>query len=147
VDLVIPGTVSTLSFPLYVRPLILFKNNHTLRAAMCPSSSDGKKESEKWLKIFTQPIRERLNAAAPGAHLKNKDVRRLMSLCIYLSEADMAPSPFCGLFDAEEFKNFEYYADLRRFYSYGYARLFSFPWTSAQARTLVTEGTLDGFMG
>ena len=88
---------------------------------MCPSSSDGKKESVKWLKIFTQPIRERLNTAAPGAYLKTKDVRRLMSLCIYLSEADMAPSPICGLFNAEEFEDYEYYADLRRFYSYGYA--------------------------
>ena len=120
VDLVIPETVSISCFPLYVRSLTLFKGNTTLGYAHCPNLSDGKKESKKWLKIFAKPIKKRLNAAAPGAHLKNKDVHRLMSLCIYLSEANMTPSPFCGLFNAGEFKDYEYYADLRRFYGYGY---------------------------
>ena len=134
VDLVIPETVSIFSFPLYARSLIPFKGNSTLGNGNCPNSSDGKMESEKWLKIFAKPIKKRLNAAAPGAYLKTKDVHRLMSLCIYLSEANMAPSPFCGLFDAEEFKDYEYYADLRKFYSIGYDRSFFIPWTSAQAK-------------
>jgi hypothetical protein len=90
---------------------------------MCPNSSDGDKESKKWLKKFAWPIKKRLNAAAPGARLRKKDVHNLMSLCIFLSQVDMAPSPFCGLFDAEEFNGYEYYADLSKFYSNGYVSL------------------------
>ena len=104
-------------------------------------------ESGEWLMKFAKPIRERLNAAAPGAYLNDKDVRRLMSLCIFLSEANMSPSPFCGLFDAEEFEDYEYHADLRKFYSYGYAYSYFLPWTLAQMKILVTEDTLGGFKG
>ena len=96
VDLVVPETVSIFHFLLYARPLIPQKGNLTLGNGKCPNSSNGKKESKKWLKVFAQPIKKRLNAAAPGAHLKNKDVHRLMSLCIFLSEANMAPSPFAA---------------------------------------------------
>ena len=64
---------------------------------------------------------EMAECSSAGAHLKNKDVHRLMSLCIFFSEANMLPSPFFRLFDAEEFKDYEYYTDLRKFYSNGYA--------------------------
>jgi hypothetical protein len=87
---------------------------------MCPNAPD-EDESKKWLKVFAPSIKKRLNAAAPGAHLSNKDVHNLMSLCIFHSQVKMAPSPFCGLFEAEEFKGYEYHADLGKFYSNGYS--------------------------
>ena len=120
-DLVIPETVSILHFLFSVRVLILCKGNLTLDDGMCPNSGEGDEESKTWLKIFAPSIKKRLNSAAPGAHLTEKDVHNLMSLCIFHSHAHMAPSPFCGLFNAEEFKGYEYHADLSKFYSNGYA--------------------------
>ena len=42
----------------------------------------------------------------------------------------MSPSPFCGLFSAEEFREYSYHADLAKFYTNGLAfflpRLLSF---------------------
>jgi hypothetical protein len=89
---------------------------------MCPNAGEGNKESKKWLEIFAPPIKKRLNSAAPGAHLKNKDVHHLMSLCPFHSQFKVAPSPFCALFEAEEFKGYEYHADVDKFYANGYAR-------------------------
>ncbi|KAI0256878.1 histidine phosphatase superfamily [Lactifluus subvellereus] len=94
--------------------------NITLDDTMCPNSSDGSKESKKWLEIFAPPIKKRLNSAAPGAKLTNKDTHQLMSLCTFHSQVTMAPSPFCGLFTAEEFRGYEYHGDVNKFYDNGY---------------------------
>ncbi|KAI0006199.1 histidine phosphatase superfamily [Russula compacta] len=94
--------------------------NITLDDTMCPNAGGGNGESERWLKEFAPSIKKRLNEAAPGAHLTNKDAHNLMSICIFHTQVKMAPSPFCGLFAAEEFKGYEYHADLGKFYSNGY---------------------------
>ncbi|KAI9458279.1 phytase [Russula earlei] len=94
--------------------------NSTLDDGMCPNSADGDEESKTWLKLFASSIKKRLRKAAPGAKLTNKDVYNLMSLCAFHSQAKMAPSPFCGLFTANEFKDYEYHADLGKFYSNGH---------------------------
>ncbi len=83
---------------------------------MCPNAKEGK-ESKTWLKIYAGSIKKRLNPAARGANLKKKDTHSLMSLCAFHSQVLMAPSPFCGLFSAEEFTEYSYYADLAKFYS------------------------------
>jgi hypothetical protein len=94
-------------------------SNLTLDDGMCPNAKGGK-ESKTWLKIFAGSIEKRLNAAAPGAHLKKKDTHSLMSLCAFHSQFLMAPSPFCGLFSAEEFTEYSYHSDLAKFYTNGY---------------------------
>jgi hypothetical protein len=113
---------------------------------MCPNAGDGRKKGKKWLKVFAPSIKKRLNSAAPGAHLKKKDVHHLMSLCPFHSQFKMEPSPFCGLFETEEFKGYEYHADLDKFYGTGYARcLFRFFFVSLDFNSsaiLVTELTL-----
>jgi Histidine phosphatase superfamily (branch 2) len=99
--------------------LISGKGNLTLDDSMCPNAKDEGKESKTWLKIFARPITKRLNAAAPGAHLSNKDTHNLMSLCAFHSQVLMAPSPFCGLFNADEFTGYLYHSDLGKFYTNG----------------------------
>jgi len=108
------------SILLPVQALISCKGNLTLNDGMCPNSIEADEESKTWLKIFAPSLTERLNSAAPGAHLKNKDVHNLMSLCPFHSQVTMAPSPFCGLFSEDEFsEGYEYHADLSKFYSNG----------------------------
>lgn len=120
-DLVIPEKVSVASLSLSsVHTLISCKGNLTLDDGMCPNAKEGK-ESKTWLKIYAGSIEKRLNAAAPGAHLKEKDTHSLMSLCAFHSQALMAPSPFCGLFSAEEFTEYSYHSDLAKFYTNGSA--------------------------
>jgi len=87
---------------------------------MCPNAGDGDAESKRWLAIYAPPITKRLNSAAPGANLTDKDTYNLMSLCAFHSLAIVAPSPFCGLFTSEEFTGFEYFADVDKFYDNGY---------------------------
>lgn len=99
---------------------ISYKGNLTLDDRMCPNAKEDK-EAKKWLKVYAGSIKKRLNAAAPGAHLKKKDTHSLMSLCAYHSQALMAPSPFCGLFSAEEFTEYSYHADVAKFYTNGLA--------------------------
>jgi len=122
VDLVLPETVSAiLSSPVFRSHSKNFaKGNLTLDDSMCPNASDGDKQTKKWRKVYAPPIKKRLNAAAPGAHLNNKDVHNLMSLCVFHSQVTMSRSPFCALFNMKEFIEYEYHADLDKFYSNGY---------------------------
>ncbi|KAI0306401.1 acid phosphatase [Multifurca ochricompacta] len=94
--------------------------NLTLDDNMCPNSGKGNAESGKWLAIFAPSITKRLNLAAPGADLTDEDTHNLMSLCAFHSQVTMAPSPFCGLFTWEDFKGYEYFGDLDKFYGNGY---------------------------
>jgi hypothetical protein len=123
VDLIIPETVrrNSLFVPFTLSDFLSCKGNLTLDDGMCPNAEDKGKESKTWLKIFAGSIEKRLNAAAPGAHLKKKDTHSLMSLCAFRSQFLMAPSPFCGLFSAEEFTEYSYHSDLAKFYTNGLA--------------------------
>jgi hypothetical protein len=118
VDLVLPETVSANLSLCSIHALISCKGNITLDDLMCPKSVEGK-ESKTWLKIFAQSIKKRLNSAAPGANLTVKDTHNLMTLCAFHSQVIMAPSPFCGLFSAEEFTGYGYHGDLTKFYTNG----------------------------
>ncbi|KAI9446252.1 phytase [Lactarius indigo] len=94
--------------------------NLTLDDNMCPSAGDGDAESGRWLATYAPPITRRLNLAAPGADLTDKDTYNLMSLCAFHSQAIKGPSPFCGLFTLEEFRGFEYFGDVDKFYDNGH---------------------------
>ncbi|KAH9066440.1 phytase [Lactarius vividus] len=86
--------------------------NLTLDDNMCPNASGGDAESGRWLAIYAPPITRRLNLAAPGADLTNKDTYNLMP--------PWRRSPFCGLFTSEEFRGFEYFGDVDKFYDNGH---------------------------
>jgi len=144
VDLVLPETVSATFLSLCsVCALISCKGNITLDDSMCPNAKEDK-ESKKWLEVYAGAIKKRLNAAAPGAHLKDKDTHSLMSLCAFHSQVLMSPSPFCGLFSAEEFTEYSYKADLAKFYTNGLAFFPFFFWfrSSTPSTLLVTDRVL-----
>ncbi len=118
-DLILPESVRHISLRVSVHPFMALQGNLTLDDNMCPNAGDGDAESERWLAIYAPPITQRLNSAAPGANLTDEDTNNLMSLCAFHSQAIMAPSPFCGLFTSEEFRGFEYFGDVDKFYDNG----------------------------
>lgn len=86
---------------------------------MCPNASDNGSKPDKWLSVFAPPIAKRLNKWAPGANLTSKDAHSLMSLCAFETLYAKKASPFCALFDDEEWDAFEYHGDLEKFYKTG----------------------------
>ncbi|KAF5376193.1 hypothetical protein D9757_009309 [Collybiopsis confluens] len=95
--------------------------NDTLHNA-CKNIGKSYNQTDTWREIFTAPIVQRLNNAAPGADLTPEDVYNLMSLCAFDSVATDAISDWCGLFDKEEWKWFEYEMDLNKYYGTGYGQ-------------------------
>jgi hypothetical protein len=119
VDLILPESVRHILSKSPFIFLIAFQGNLTLDDNMCPKAGNGDAESKSWLDIYAPPIKKRLNSAAPGAKLSDKDIYNLMSLCAFHTQSTMAPSPFCGLFTLEEFSGFEYFGDVDKFYTNG----------------------------
>lgn len=99
------------------------QSNNTLEDKSCPNAYAIKKEIDAWRDTFAPPIADRLNAAAPGAHLNNNDVVQLMPLCAFETLFHGKSSPFCDMFTFEEFEAHEYYDDLSKFYLTGYVSL------------------------
>lgn len=87
---------------------------------MCPQAGTSSDETNAWVDAFTPAIADRINAAAPGANLKNADVVNLMSLCPFDTVAQEEPSPWCDLFTPEEWASYEYYGDLNDYYRNGW---------------------------
>ena len=86
---------------------------------MCPNAKGDKKPAKTWRNRFTPPIMERINKAVPDAGLDDEDVAGLMPLCAFETHFHETPSPFCGLFTAEEWQAHEYYDDLLKYYNTG----------------------------
>ncbi|KIM38767.1 hypothetical protein M413DRAFT_241634 [Hebeloma cylindrosporum] len=96
--------------------------NDTLDDAMCPNAGSSDLQTDAWNAIYGAPIAERLNAQAPGANLVAADISNLIPLCAFESIAQNATSPFCALFTPAEFAQFEYFADLDKYYGTGYGQ-------------------------
>ncbi|GLB34379.1 putative histidine acid phosphatase family protein [Lyophyllum shimeji] len=96
--------------------------NDTLDASMCPNAGGADVQTSQWLLEYGPPIAERLNRQAPGANLTAQDVYSLLSLCPFESVFLNALSPFCKLFSAAEFQQFEYSGDLDKYYNTGYGQ-------------------------
>ncbi|KAG6329439.1 hypothetical protein ID866_9649 [Astraeus odoratus] len=93
--------------------------NNTLDDGSCPRAQRLKERQKAWRNIFAPPIVERLNIAAPGADLKEKDIVELMPLCAFETLFHGTTSPFCDMFTLEDFLAYEYYEDLARYYGTG----------------------------
>ncbi|KAH9919169.1 acid phosphatase [Epithele typhae] len=93
--------------------------NNTLNQD-CPSAPDGSFETSIWLSIFGAALAARLNALAPGANLNATHVFGLLAMCPFESVALEEESAFCRLFTEEDFRNFEYFGDLEKYYRTGY---------------------------
>ncbi|KAI0063433.1 phosphoglycerate mutase-like protein [Artomyces pyxidatus] len=119
-DLILPESVGGHGPMVPLRQPDSYQGNLTLNDNMCPNSGDGDDESAKWLAVYAPPITARLNAGAPGADLTHKDAHHLMTMCPFHTQVEQLASPFCALFTNHEFKAYEYFADVNKFYGNGY---------------------------
>ena len=99
--------------------IIKSNSNNTLDDNMCPNAGDGDGEQAEWLATAFVPLTDRLNTAAPGANLTTRDVYNIMALCPFDSLVHVRLSPFCQLFDDDEFELFEYANDIDKYYGTG----------------------------
>ncbi|KAH9899070.1 histidine acid phosphatase [Xylariomycetidae sp. FL2044] len=116
----------------------------------CPaySSSEGSDQSASFTELFTKPIEDRLNAAAPGFNFTSDDVYGMMELCGYESVI-RGSSPFCDLdlFSPDDWLAWEYAADIQYHYNSGYGNQISgpvgLPWFNATANLLMGDEAGD----
>lgn len=103
-------------------------SNNTLDHSLCTNFEDGPKSKIKkaaqgiWADIFTPNITSRLNANLVGANLTNDDTIDFMDLCPFNTVASPTGtiSPFCNLFTTADWKNYEYYQTLGKYYGYSW---------------------------
>ncbi|KAI9456727.1 acid phosphatase [Boletus coccyginus] len=100
--------------------VIVRRANNTLGDFMCPNANGHTKPAKAWRDGFTPPIVERMNEVVPGVGLDDRDVAGLMLLCAFEALFHETPSPFCGLFTAEEWQAHKYHDDLLKFYNTRY---------------------------
>ncbi|KAK0102966.1 hypothetical protein ONS95_000844 [Cadophora gregata] len=100
--------------------------NNTLNHDLCnnfeegPLSDIGDDAVAKWQAVFAPPITARLNENLPGVNLTDDDTVSLMDMCPFNTVANDNGTihPFCGLFTATEWQQYDYLATVGKFYSY-----------------------------
>ena len=85
-----------------------------------PDSPKGPKEKgNEYLARFMTPITKRLNEKLPGASLNNDDSRNLMEMCPFTAAQHVSVdkhSQFCDLFTLDEWKKYNHYQTVSKFY-------------------------------
>jgi len=102
--------------------------NNTLSHGLCDAFEAGPLREiaadaqAKWMEVFVRPILSRLNADLPGAKLSAVDVIYMMDLCPFhvVESPDGQLSPFCNLFTDEEWRQYNYFESLGKYYGYSY---------------------------
>ncbi|KAJ3927688.1 MAG: acid phosphatase [Lentinula lateritia] len=105
-----------------VLSVILDENANDTLHNSCGAIGSSDNQTDTWIAIYTPSIVQRLNNAAPGANLSSNDVFNLMTLCAFESVATESISDWCGLFDEDEWRAFEYEMDLDKYYGTGYGQ-------------------------
>ncbi|KAJ6444253.1 histidine acid phosphatase [Purpureocillium lavendulum] len=101
--------------------------NNSLNHGTCaafetgPWSNLGREKEDTWRAIWAAPIMERLNHKLPGVNFTLQDTVYMMDLCPYgtVNTPDATKSDFCRLFTQEEWRGYDYYGSLEKWYSYG----------------------------
>lgn len=97
-------------------------SNSTLSHDTCPAYSKdlGAAAQKAWVSSFVPPIQTRINKAL-GTNLTTDSVISLMDLCPYDTIANTRGtiSDFCHLFNETEWRAYDYYQTLGKFYGYG----------------------------
>ncbi|KAI1210892.1 phosphoglycerate mutase-like protein [Annulohypoxylon truncatum] len=99
--------------------------NNSLSPDLCPafedSKSDSDNEKEMWMEKVVSPLTDRLNQNLPGANLTNEETIDMMDLCPFETVADKKTrlSRFCQLFTMDDWRNYDYYQSLGKWYGYG----------------------------
>ena len=99
-------------------------SNNTLDHGLCTAfeaSSVGSTSQNTYASVFTPSITARLNSKLPNANLTLTDAVFIMDLCPFetVASSSSAPSPFCALFTLAEWKRYDYYQTLGKYYGYG----------------------------
>ena len=101
-------------------------SNNTLDHGLCTAFEEtnhnvSRIAQSSFASTFIPSIRDRLNAALTGANLTDQDSIFLMDLCPFETIASITgrPSPFCNLFSQAEWKKYDYYLTLGKYYGYG----------------------------
>ncbi len=103
-------------------------SNNTLSIRTCPTfrrtpnSKVGINAKATWAATFVPPIQDRLNSDLVGANLTAAEAIELMDLCPFETVANSgleSLSPFCRLFTLEEWKSYDYYQALDKYYGHG----------------------------
>ncbi|KKA29941.1 hypothetical protein TD95_004804 [Thielaviopsis punctulata] len=102
-------------------------SNNTLNNGLCTALESGKYSQvgddakDAFLATFIEPITARLNLNLPGANLTNKEAVYMMDLCPFntVATADATVSEFCLLFTIEDWRNYDYYQTMDKYYGHG----------------------------
>ena len=96
----------------------------SLTYGSCPAFeaiTTGKDSTKAILSTFLSPITDRLNKDLNGAKLNAKKTIYLMDMCPFDTVASPTGtvSPFCSLFTADEWAQYDYYQSVGKYYGYG----------------------------
>lgn len=99
-------------------------SNNTLDHGLCTAfevSTIGSTAQSRFASVFTPPITARLNANLPDANLTLPDTIFMMDLCPFetVASSSSTSSPFCALFTPAEWKQYDYYQTLGKYYGFG----------------------------
>ncbi|KAI1097921.1 phosphoglycerate mutase-like protein [Jackrogersella minutella] len=102
--------------------------NNSLSPNFCPAFEDSRHESDDkqdtWAKKFVPSLTERLNQNLPGANVTDEETIYMMDLCpfdtvAYVKGDKGKLSKFCELFTMGEWRDYDYYQSLGKWYGYG----------------------------
>lgn len=118
---------SAFPYPLVIIPEVEGENN-TLHHELCTAFENGTDSNISnnaqtiWMKIFVPPVQMRLNSHLAGANLSLEETIDMMELCPFNTVATLngSISPFCRLFERDDWYNYNYYATLGKYYGYSY---------------------------
>lgn len=102
--------------------------NNTLNHDLCTSFENGSDSNiasqaqAQWASVFVPPIQSRLNENLPGANLSLSDTISIMDLCPFntVASPNGTISPFCALFTEQEWRQYDYYETLGKYYGFSY---------------------------
>lgn len=101
--------------------------NNTLSHGTCPAFENNRPEWQDsaeavFADIFVPPVRNRLNEDLNGADLSISETIMFMDLCPFETMASRSGkmSPFCDLFTVEEWKQYDYYQALNKYYGFSF---------------------------
>ena len=100
-------------------------SNNTLNHGLCLAfetgdySHNGLDAQAVWAAVFVPPIVKRLNRKLPGANITTEEAIYLMDLCPFNVVANpKTPSGFCNLFTVDEWRGYDYYQSLGKYYGF-----------------------------
>ncbi|KAH8172699.1 histidine phosphatase superfamily (branch 2) domain-containing protein [Sarocladium implicatum] len=103
-------------------------SNNTMDHGTCtafeegPASKTRERMQSAWKAIWVLPITARLNHKLPGANLTLDETIYMMDLCpfhVVASPKGDKLSPICSLFSKTEWRSYDYFMSLDKWYGYG----------------------------